>query len=119
MHDRSENLKFPLPPDGIGNRSADQPPSQASKDAVGGMPFTEQILEVSRIAQTRLARMANVDAKTCQLSYLFRDQHFCGIRYRANQFTAIWQVNEPEIAFFRGQTPVGMVELASEQRRAA
>ena len=113
MSDHPENLKFPQA------APAGDSDSPTGRLASTGMTFHEQILEVSRIAQTRLARMAHIDAGNCQTSYLFRAQHFCGIRFRANQFSALWLLDRTELQFFRGETPVGLVELDPQHRRAA
>ena len=82
--------------------------------------LADSILRVRGIAQSRLGRFANLDRDVCRESYLFKNDHLCGIRFYLGSFKATWMLFAPEIEFFRGQNPIGSVGIEpTETRKAA
>ena len=78
-----------------------------------------QLLRIAELGKNRIAKIARIDPKDCQESYLFRDDFFCGVKYSTGPFTAIWMVGESVIQFFRNEQAIGMIELGGSQTQVA
>ena len=70
---------------------------------------------VTTLAKQRLAGLSrNTELDYCE-SYLFRNDHACGVKITAGPFTAKWYESNDEIEFFRGVTPLGTVSIHGDR----
>ena len=60
----------------------------------------------------RLALISRSD-RECLESYLFRNDHLCGIRFRQAFFHADWFIGDDFIRVFRDSNEIGRMEIAS------
>jgi len=62
-----------------------------------------------------------LDADACTESYLFKDDHFCGIKIELGSFKAQWKVGQTAVEISRGNKVMQTVSLdvESSERRAA
>ena len=83
--------------------------------------LTQQIDLVRKVAQSQLATFAKLDADACKESYLFKDDHFCGIKIVLGSFQARWEVGQTTVAISRGDKVLQTlaIDAASSERRAA
>ena len=87
--------------------------------------LTQQLDLVRKVAHSQLASFARLDADACKESYLFKDDHFCGIKLVLGSFQARWEVGQTIVAISRGEQVLQTVSLdvesseESSQRRAA
>ncbi|MEL7496179.1 MAG: hypothetical protein AAFN77_01125 [Planctomycetota bacterium] len=100
------SLPFPQPP-------AEQRPAAEQR------PVNTDLVKLSLLARQRLAQMARTDIDRCQESFLFREDHFCGLRYSIGPFRATWFCGDSVIRFSRGGSPIGVVEIEPSKTRAA
>lgn len=61
------------------------------------------------LAKQRLAGFSRSGDLDFRESYLFRNDHICGVKITAGAFVAKWHESDEEIQFFRDQTPLGTV----------
>ena len=87
--------------------------------------LTQQLDLVRKVAHSQLANFARLDADAATESYLFKDDHFCGIKIVLGSFQARWEVGQTTVAISRGDKGLQAVSLdekssdGSSQRRAA
>jgi len=74
---------------------------------------------VTTLAKQRLTGLSrNTELDYCE-SYLFRNDHVCGVKITAGPFTAKWYESNDEIEFFRGVTPLGTVSIHGDRSSKA
>jgi hypothetical protein len=81
--------------------------------------LNETIIEVRKLAQSRLARYAQLEPGNCKEVYLFQEDQFCGIRFSLGPFQAQWQIDQTEIQISREGTAIGLIDLGEFSKRAA
>jgi hypothetical protein len=87
--------------------------------------LAQQLDLVRKVAHSQLATFARLDAAACKESYLFKDDHFCGIKIALGSFQARWEVGHASLMISRGAKVLQTVSLDAEsfngssQRRAA
>lgn len=87
--------------------------------------LTQQLDLVRKVAHSQLTSFARLEADACTESYLFKDDHFCGIKIVLGSFQARWEVGQTAVAISRGTNVLQTVSLDAEstdgssQRRAA
>ena len=87
--------------------------------------LTQQLDLVRKVAHSQLANFARLDIDACTESYLFKDDHFCGIKIVLGSFQARWEVGLTSLTISRGANVLQTVSLdvessvRSPQRRAA
>ena len=74
---------------------------------------------VTTLAKQRLAGFSRSTELTYCESYLFRNDHACGVKITAGPFVAKWYESNDEIEFFRGITPLGTISLSSDRSSRA
>lgn len=75
---------------------------------------------VSVMAKQRLMVFLRDKDPDFRESYLFRNDHVCGVKITAGAFVAKWHEGDAEIHFFRDQTALGTVLIdANRDQRAA
>ena len=70
---------------------------------------------VTTLAKQRLAGLARNTELDYYESYLFRNDHVCGVKITAGAFTAKWYESNDEIEFFRGVTPLGTISIHGDR----
>lgn len=81
--------------------------------------LTEQIERVRNVAQSRLGSFARLNVDACTESYLFKNDHFCGIKIVLGNFHAVWEVGQTSVAIVRGGNVLQTVSLVPQQHRRA
>ena len=83
--------------------------------------LTQQLDLVRKVAHSQLANFARSDADAATESYLFKDDHFCGIKIVLGSCKARWEVGQTTVAISRGDKLLQTVPLDAEssERRAA
>ena len=77
-----------------------------------------EIVEIREIAYQRLERFAR-NSDVPSESFVFKDDHLIGIRYRIGIFHAQWLHGDDTIEFFRAGKLIDQIRLGSSLRRAA
>lgn len=90
-----------------------------SSSAKAPVKTGEELLQISQSARRRLAQMSRTDIGECKDSFLFRDDIFCGMKFRIGPFWATWMAGEEVIRFFREMQAIGLIELQPGQAKAA
>lgn len=70
---------------------------------------------VAMLAKQRMAGFSRNSEPDFRESYLFRNDHICGLKITAGAFVAKWYESDEEIQFFRDQTPLGTVSVDSDR----
>ena len=70
---------------------------------------------VTMLAKQRLAGFTRNAELDCRESYLFRNDHICGVKITSGPFVAKWYESDDEIQFFRDLTPLGTVSIHGDR----
>ena len=70
---------------------------------------------VTMLAKQRLAGFSRNTELDCRESYLFRNDHICGVKITSGPFIAKWYETDDEIQFFRDITPLGTVSIHGQR----
>ena len=70
---------------------------------------------VTMLAKQRLAGFSRSTELDCRESYLFRNDHICGVKITSGPFIAKWYETDDEIQFFRDITPLGTVSIHGQR----
>ena len=84
-----------------------------------GIQKNKELLAVRDASVKRLARFANSAEAEIEYCYLFHNDHFVGVRYRAGAFVARWLCKDLVIQIFRGSNLIDQFPLHAEQKKAA
>ena len=79
------------------------------------------VLDASKIAIARLVRFSSQAESKIRQTYLVASDQFCGIRFEAGLFNAIWRIDQNWIEFKRGDQFIEQIPLGqrSDMRKAA
>ena len=77
--------------------------------------LTQHLDLVRKVAHSQLANFARMDVDACTESYLFKDDHFCGIKIVLGSFQARWEVGQTTVAISRGTNVLQTVSLDDDQ----
>ena len=81
--------------------------------------LTQQLDRVREVAHAQLANFARLSSNACTESYLFKADHFCGIKIVLGYFHARWEVGQTAVTIKRGSNTLHTSSQNSTQRRAA
>ncbi len=70
---------------------------------------------VTMLAKQRLAGFSRNTELDYRESYLFRNDHVCGVKITAGPFVAKWYESDDKIEFFRDLTPLGTVSIHGDR----
>ena len=70
---------------------------------------------VTMLAKQRLAGFSRNAELDCRESYLFRNDHICGVKITSGPFIAKWYETDDKIQFFRDITPLGTVSIHGQR----
>lgn len=80
-------------------------------------------LELARIRATVITQLSNVSSLSpddCRETYLFDNEHFCGVRWTLGSTRAVWRIGTDTIAYdLNGQTIDPSKYQPTPLRRAA
>ena len=80
----------------------------------------EKLARVRSLAQGRLAKFSRLEPADCKEAYLFKDDHFCGVRFSLGAFQADWRIGQTNLTVLRGTDPIDRIEIdPGERKRAA
>jgi hypothetical protein len=71
------------------------------------------------LARQRLTSFLRGQEADFRESYLFRNNHVCGVKISTGAFVAKWYEGDSEIQFFRDQSPLGTVAIESDRANRA
>ena len=74
---------------------------------------------VTMLARQRIASFSRNTELDFRESYLFRNDHICGVKITSGAFVARWYESDEEIQFFRDQTPLGTVLVNGDRSSQA
>ena len=78
----------------------------------------EQVRQIREMAHQRLRRLDRSDGSPAE-SYVFKNDRFCGIRFRQGLFFAQWMLADELIEFFREDQLIDQIRLDASVLRAA
>ena len=78
----------------------------------------EQVRQIRELAHQRLRRLDRSDNSPTE-AYVFKDDRFCGIRFRHGRFFAQWMLDDNLIEFFRENRLIDQIRLDASDLRAA
>jgi hypothetical protein len=82
----------------------------------------QKLLDASNLAIARLSRFASVAESMIYQAFVVKEDHFCGIRFRAGAFRAEWLFDQTWIEIKRGDHVIEQMTFGDEaapSRRAA
>ena len=82
--------------------------------------LSQQIEVVRKLAKPQLAHFSKLDADQCTESYLFKAEHFCGVKIILGAFEARWELGQSTIIIRRDATILQTLTIDDQsQQRAA
>ena len=82
--------------------------------------LSQQIEVVRKLAKPQLAQFAKLNADECTESYLFKAEHFCGVKIILGAFEARWEIEQTTIIIRRDANILQTLMISDQtQQRAA
>ena len=72
----------------------------------------KSIQTVRQVVQLRLEELSRGSGKFRE-TYMFRDNRLEGVRFQQGIFSAVWQLDQPEVAVLRNEQQILLIDLNS------